>query len=138
MTRRFAIGRITSIDIDPACAPVAECLNARHAAAGRFEARTADMLDVDYMGRRRRDQGAPTLIINTSSEHLAEFDRWFARIPAGPWLALQSNDYFACDEHVNSVASLAAFQEQAPLAHLRFAGERRLRRYTRFMLIGRK
>jgi hypothetical protein len=51
---------------------------------------------------------------------------------------LQSNDYFACREHVNCVADLAAFRLQAPLAQTLFAGEREMRRYTRFMLIGRK
>jgi len=51
---------------------------------------------------------------------------------------LQSNDYFACAEHVNCVSDLAEFRVRAPLSDVLFAGERRMRRYTRFMLIGRK
>jgi hypothetical protein len=39
---------------------------------------------------------------------------------------------------VNSVPDLATFKAHAPLSDVRFAGERKLRRYTRFMLIGRK
>ena len=137
--RRFEIERIESIDIDPRCAPVAESLNGTHARAGRFSARTADMLALDYdagagvSGRARAD-----LVINTSCEHLADFDRWYARIPRGQLLALQSNDYFAVREHVNCVRDLAAFRTQAPMREALFGGERRMQRYTRFMLIGRK
>ena len=134
--RRFAIERVVSIDIDPRCAPVAESLNATHARAGKFEARTADMLDLDYSGRAGGARA--DLVINTSCEHLPAFDRWYARVPDGQLVVMQSNDYFACREHVNCVADLAAFRAQAPLRETLFAGERRMRRYVRFMLIGRK
>lgn len=136
--RRFAVHEIESVDIDPSCAPVALAVNATHAREGRFAARTADMLEVDY-GRAPADAAdAPDVVVNTSCEHLAAFDRWYERIPPGQLVVLQSNDYFACVEHVNCIASLAAFRAQAPLAETLFAGERRMRRYTRFMLIGRK
>jgi hypothetical protein len=130
--RRFNLGSIESLDIDPSCAPVALALNATHAATGRFVATTADMLDVDYA------REAADLVINTSCEHLADFGRWYQRIPAGQLLVLQSNDYFACAEHVNCVPDLAAFRAQAPMREALFSGERRMRRYVRFMLIGRK
>ena len=129
---RFAIDRIVSVDIDASCAPVAQALNAAHVRSGRFESRTADMLALDYASETF------DLTINTSCEHLPDFARWWARIPRGRLCVLQSNDYFDCDEHVNSVADLAAFRVQAPLARTLFAGERRIRRYTRFMLIGEK
>lgn len=130
--RRFDIVRAVSIDIDPRCAAVAESLNATHLRTGRFAARTADMLEIDYADDRA------DLVVNTSCEHLAEFGRWYGKVPAGQMLVLQSNDYVACDEHVNCVADLAAFRRQAPLRETLFAGERRMRRYTRFMQIGRK
>jgi hypothetical protein len=137
---RFRIGRVVSIDIDPRCAAIAESLNATHARAGRFAARTADMLELDYAPPEARAPGAPgnALVINKSCEHLADFGRWYARIPPGKRLVLQSNDYFACAQHVNCVPDLAAFKAQAPLRELLFAGERKMRRYVRFMLIGRK
>lgn len=136
---RFTLGSIESLDIDPTCAPVAMALNATHAAAGRFVARTGDMLEVDYArGGIGTASGVADLVINTSCEHLAEFGRWYQRIPAGQLLVLQSNDYVACAEHVNCVPDVAAFRAQAPMRDLLFAGERRMRRYTRFMLIGRK
>lgn len=134
--RRFAIDRVMSVDIDPRCAPVAESLNATHVRGGRFAARTADMLDLDYAGDSGGDR--MDVVINTSCEHLPAFDRWYSRIPDRQLLVMQSNDYFACPEHVNSVADLAAFSAQAPLREVLFAGERKMRRYVRFMLIGRK
>jgi len=135
---RFTIGKVVSIDIDPRCAAIAESVNATHVRAGRFAARTADMLDVDYARPEAGRPGAPPddLVINTSCEHLAAFDRWYERIPPGKRLVLQSNDYFACAQHVNCVPDLAAFQAQAPMREVLYAGERRMRRYVRFMLIG--
>lgn len=136
--RRFAIGRVVSVDIDPACAPVAEALNATHFLGGSFVARTADMLDLDYAGMPAETDAGPCVIVNTSCEHLPDFAGWYDRIPGGRLLVLQSNDYFACAEHVSSVPDLAAFRGQAPMTEVLFAGERRMRHYTRFMLIGRK
>jgi hypothetical protein len=135
---RFVIDKVESVDVDPRCAAVALSLNATHVRAGRFAAHTADMLEIDYESRCKSTTGVPNLIVNTSCEHLNEFDRWYDGIPAGQLLAIQSNDYFACGEHVNCVPDLAAFRSQAPMRELLFAGERKFRRYSRFMLIGRK
>jgi hypothetical protein len=136
---RFEIQRIRSIDIDPRCAEIALSVNATHVPAGRFEASTADMLDLDY-GPQPGSGGRPLadLVINTSCEHLEHFDRWYERVPEGQRLVLQSNDYFACAQHVNCVPDLASFRAQAPMREVLFAGERRMRRYVRFMLIGVK
>lgn len=136
--RRFTVELVESVDVDPRCAPIAQALNATHVRLGRFAARTADMLDLDYDRAPATERGAPNVVVNTSCEHLDAFDRWYARIPAGRLLVLQSNDYYACREHVNCVADLAAFRAQAPMREVLFAGERKLSRYTRFMLIGRK
>jgi hypothetical protein len=146
--RELAVERVVSIDIDPRCLAIAESMNARFVETGRFEARTGDMLTLDYSGLRdlapagRGAEGvpepAPDVLINTVCEHVAPFAEWFAAIPAGQLLVLQSNDYTAIHDHVNCVPDLAAFRAQAPLAELLFAGERRHKRYRRFMLIGRK
>jgi hypothetical protein len=132
--RRLAIDRVVSVDIDPRCAPVARSLNATH--RERFAATTADMLALDYAPLR--PGAAPDLVVNTSCEHLADFAAWYGRIPARQLLALQSNDYFAIPEHVNCVADLDAFRDQAQLAEVLFAGARAHKKYTRFMLLGRK
>ena len=135
---RFAIGKVESVDIDPHCASIAHVAERDACARGRFAARTADMLEIDYRRPVGGRHGAPTSVVNTSCEHLDEFGRWYDRIPAGQLLVLQSNDYFACREHVNCVPDLAAFRAQAPMREVLFAGERKFRRYVRFMLIGRK
>jgi hypothetical protein len=129
---RFAITRIASLDLDPRCADIALALNATHARAGKFSTVTADMLEFDY------ESAAADLVVNTSCEHVQRLDRWYQRIPAGQLLALQSNDYFACSEHVNCVGDLGSFRAQVPMREVLFAGERKFRRYVRFMLIGRK
>ncbi len=77
--------------------------------------------------------------MNTSCEHLPDFAGWFARVPAGQLVVLQSNDYYAMDEHVNCVPDLAAFRAQAPLARALYSpGRDRTSTTRRFMLIGRK
>ena len=53
-------------------------------------------------------------------------------------MVLQSNDFFSCEEHVNCVADLATFMRQAPMSPLLSAESLALKRYTRYMLIGRR
>lgn len=132
---RLSIPEVVSLDFDPGCAPVAETLNHRHVAAGRFRAVTADMMALDFA---RLDGGRPGLVINTSCEHLPDVPGWLAGLPAGLPLLLQSNDYVREPDHRSCVPSLAAFEAQAGLSELWFAGALPTRNYTRFMLIGRR
>ncbi|CAN5307187.1 hypothetical protein BH10PSE8_BH10PSE8_01150 [soil metagenome] len=131
---RMAIPAVVSVDLDPACAPVAERLNRRHVAAGRFRALTADMLTLDFATQ----SPAPGLVINTSCEHLADLPGWLSTLPAGLPLLLQSNDYVREPDHRSCVASLDAFKAQAGLSETLFAGALPTKNYTRFMLIGRR
>ena len=131
---RLAIPEIISLDIDPTCAPVADILNHRHVAAGRFRAVTADMTAVDFAAQ----SPAPGLVINTSCEHLDDVPGWIATLPKRVPLVLQSNDYFREPDHRSCVPSLDAFREQAGLSEVWFAGARPAKNYTRFMLIGRR
>ena len=131
---RLAIGEVVSLDIDPGCAPVAEILNHRHVAAGRFRTMTADMMSLDFAAQ----SPAPGLVINTSCEHLDDVPAWLASLPAGLPLVLQSNDYYREPDHRSCVPSLEAFREQAGLGEVWFAGARPTKNYTRFMLIGRR
>lgn len=132
---RLAIPQLVSLDIDPGCAPIAEILNHRHVAAGRFRAMTADMMSLDF---ERAEGGRPGLVINTSCEHLDDVPGWIAGLPAGLPLLLQSNDYVREPDHRSCVPSLDAFKAQAGLSELWFAGALPTKNYTRFMLIGRK
>lgn len=131
---RLAIPAIASLDIDPTCAPIAETLNHRHVAAGRFRAVTGDMMAVDFAAQ----SPAPGLVINTSCEHLDDVPGWIATLPKGLPLVLQSNDYFREPDHRSCVPSLDAFRAQAGLSEVWFEGARPAKNYTRFMLIGRR
>jgi hypothetical protein len=132
---RFEIGHIVNIDIDPGVAPIAETLNAKARTEGRFRALTYDMHEVDYGGSMLQK---PSLAINTSCEHIADFGAWLALLPAKLPVLLQSNNYREEREHVNCMPSLAAFADAARLSELKFSGELPLKRYARFMLIGRR
>lgn len=126
--RRFDIGEIVSYDIDPDVGAVAETLN--KAWSDRFSAVTDDMYALDYT-----TLGAD-LVINTSCEHIADLRGWLALLPKGARVMLQSNDYFSEPTHINCVPSLEAFVEQAGLSTLDFSGSLKMKKYTRFMLIG--
>ena len=138
---RFSIHKVVSIDVDPKCKPISESLNRTNVECGKFESVTADILSLDYvgmLGQSNNENQRSDLVINTSCEHLSEFDAWFAKIPSQTLLALQSNDYFSCGEHINCVENLDAFKRQAPLSNLKYQGQMKVKRYTRFMLIGNK
>ena len=140
---RFKVNHITSFDIDPSCAPIADSLNADAVERRVFSTETADILQLRYTEdsvqiNDRKVGACPDLLINTSCEHLEDFDAWFRAMPQDTLLVLQSNDYFSEAEHVNCQLDLAAFQEQAPMRELIFAGELEFDKYTRFMLIGRR
>ena len=127
---RFRIGRIESIDIDPAVEAVARTLLGPQ--EQRFAAVTADMYDLDYRA------AAPDLVINTSCEHIADLKGWLDRLAPGTAVLLQSNDYFSEPSHINCMASLQAFRQATRLKEVVFAGELPQKKYTRFMLIGRR
>jgi hypothetical protein len=132
---RYEIERILSIDIDPDVAAVASTLNRKALSEGRFQALTGDMYDLDYRG------GAvpkPSLVINTSCEHIADLGAWLELLPARLPVLLQSNDYRGEPGHINTMPMLEAFAAAVRLSETLFAGELPLKRYTRFMLIGRR
>ncbi len=130
---RFSIQKITSIDLDPACAPVALSLNQKPVAADRFKAITMPMESLVY-----DCDDAPSLVINTSCEHVNNLALALKPIPAGTKLILQSNNYRRELDHVSCVDSLGEFEQQARLGKKMYHGELKAKNYTRFMLIGEK
>lgn len=136
---RFHIREAISVDVNPNCRAVAERLNQRHVATGMFRAVTADMCQLNYEKLLAHDHAdSPNILINTSCEHLTDFETWYSRIPSGTLQVLQSNDYYDCTDHTNCVPSLQAFAEQVPMSRLVYQGTLAMRKYTRFMLIGYK
>ena len=137
---RFDITGVVCIDRDEHCKPIADSLNRTHISRGKFRAITADLQQLDYEDIlvNSNSKTRPDVLINTSCEHLDQFEQWYAKIPSGTLQVLQSNDYYACEEHTNCVPDLETFQQQAPMHELLHAGSLRLKKYTRYMLIGYK
>jgi hypothetical protein len=123
------IKHIRSVDIDPACEPVAKMMNKGEEIEGRFCAVTSDMCEI------RSDAN---VIINTSCEHITQdqYDLWLGGLPQNSIIVLQSNDY-DIPEHVRYVDSLVDFKEQSNL-NILYAGSLDTQLYTRWMIIGYK
>ena len=136
--------RMRSIDIDKDCEKVGNNLNqTAKDTAGKYRSVTADAYLLDYASTKLILDGKEELtdfgcIINTSCEHLENFQSWYHSIPKGKLLILQTNDFFECAEHVNCVHSLEEFKTMAPMTDCFYAGALKLELYTRFMLIGYK
>jgi hypothetical protein len=82
----------------------------------------------------------PDLIINTSAEHMTE--EWynqirFKELESNPVVALQSNNMFDGEGHVNCVHSIDHMKKKFPMKEILFEGELQLKGYKRVMLIGR-
>ena len=121
------VTNIRSVDIDPACEPIANMMNKKEEMVGKFRAVTADMCDI------RSDAD---VVINTSCEHITQdqYDLWLSGMPYNSLLVLQSNDY-DIPEHVRTASSLEEFKQQCHIKVL-WAGELELPLYRRFMVIG--
>ena len=122
------ISSIISIDIDPACEPIANTMNQQEYETGKFKAVTADMCGY----RSEAD-----IIINTSCEHItqAQYNTWLALQPNALFV-LQSNNYDIA-EHVRTAGSLEEFKAQSNLDVI-WAGSLDTQLYTRWMIIGKK
>ncbi|SVB48476.1 uncharacterized protein METZ01_LOCUS201330 [marine metagenome] len=144
---KFDIDKIRSFDIDENCAAVADSLNRLMVInEWKFKAVTKDILKLNYyeaLYHVKRSDGtdvelidAPDTIINTSCEHIKEFERWYRKLPKDKLVILQSNNYFGLPEHINCVKDLEEFKEQCPMNTILYSGVFELKAYNRFMLIG--
>jgi hypothetical protein len=140
---------IRSIDIDKNCEQIADKVNLEFLKQGwKFKAVTADILDIEYTDpnlKAVRNDGSyvpihpvPQTIINTSCEHIKEFDKWYDSIPNDTLVILQANDYEDIEEHINTYKNLQEFDNNIPMKETLYLGELDLEIYTRFMKIGFK
>ena len=121
------VTKIRSVDIDPACEPIAIMMNKKEEMAGMFRAVTSDMCEI------RSDAD---VVINTSCEHITQdqYELWLSGMPCDSLLVLQSNNY-DIPEHVRTAQSLEEFKSQCGI-NVVWAGELVLPMYTRWMVIG--
>lgn len=143
------IQNIRSFDIDPTCAPIADTFNRSWVIDGwKFKASTLDVLEmVNYpitYTTHRFDGSAveltetPNTVVNTSSEHIKDFKRWYNNIPSETLVVIQNNNFFEIPEHVNCVNNKEELSEQTPMSECLYLGELELPKYKRFMKIGIK
>jgi len=148
-SNKLKINKIRSFDIDTQCANIADTINRKWVMdEWTFKASTMDMHDIDYNGMDYstiRADGSdcnlydiPDCVINTSCEHIDNYDKWFEKIPDGALLILQSNNFYDGKGHINCVDSLYSFKQQSPMDDILYEGHLNLEKYDRFMLIGRK
>jgi len=145
------VDKIRSFDIDPSCVDIAETFNKPWFVDNwRFKAVTKDIMHITYdehwweswsnannrMSKPILD--IPDTIINTSCEHIPNFAEWYAKIPDGKLVVLQSNNFYEVEEHVNCVKDIKEFGNMARMTGPLYAGELELPKYKRFMLIGYK
>lgn len=78
----------------------------------------------------------PSLVINTSAEHMT--DEWFHRIKPGTRVLIQSNSSPVEDDHINYAEDIAEFLQKYKMSNIFYRGETRLTKYTRFMIYGEK
>ena len=125
---KMQITHIRSVDIDPACEPIATMMNKGEEIAGRFRAVTSDMCEI------RSDAD---VIINTSCEHITQeqYDLWLNGTPHNSIIVLQSNNYNIA-EHIRIANNLEEFKQQCKLSNIIYSGELSLPLYNRFMVIG--
>ena len=143
------VERIVSFDIDPGVWKIAETFNKKWVLDDwRFKACTQDiheiMFDEHIYDVNKSDGTTETLwtipdtIINTSTEHLEDFDDWYGKILPKQLVILQNNNYFEVPEHVNCFSTLKQFSKSVPMSTVLYEGELELEKYTRFMKIGYK
>jgi hypothetical protein len=79
-------------------------------------------------------------VINTSCEHIVDFDKWWAGIPDGMLVIMQNNDFDDEDhEHADdTVTSLEEFTKRLNVSETLYEGTLALEEYNRYMVIGIK
>jgi hypothetical protein len=143
------VDKIRSFDIDPSTVDIAEIFNKKWVKEDwRFKSSVIDIHNINYELQtytvKRSDNSeceltdSPDTIINTSCEHIENFDKWYSKIPSGKIIVLQANDYNDIEDHVNTYNTLEEFSTNTPMKQILFEGELFLPKYTRFMKIGIK
>jgi SAM-dependent methyltransferase len=123
--------RMTCIDIDPKVVEVGRRLIG--SIYGNIHYECADVMNLDYEALRK-DPG--TVVINTICEHLPDLHSWWNRLAEGQFVVLQSNNYFACPDHISAVRSLDELKQRVPLSKILFEGVLPLSIMDRYMVIG--
>lgn len=136
--QKFVIKKFYNVDLDPVAISLANDFN--QSLGDNFCALTGDVNDFEYSDDGcvlpNGEQIDPTVVINTSCEHMT--DDWFYDLPDGQFVVLQTNNYFENEQHVNCVASVEAALEKYQFSEVLYSGEIETMLYDRYMIIGIK
>jgi hypothetical protein len=151
---RNKVEAIRSFDIDASCSLPAETLNRNFVQDDwKFKASTMDVKDLIYAGEFEYEtlkyngdketitDGSPSCVINTSCEHIEDFDKWWSGIPDGMLVIMQNNDFDDEEEHDHAddtVTSLEEFAKRLNVSETLYEGTLALDKYNRYMVIGIK
>jgi len=151
---RNKVDAIRSFDIDPSCSLPAETLNRNYVQDDwKFKASTMDVNNLIYTGefmyetlkyngdKEMITDGAPSCIINTSCEHIDDFDTWWNNIPTGMLVIMQNNDFDDEDEHGHADSTVSSLEEWTKILNVSetlYEGTLALDKYNRYMVIGIK
>jgi hypothetical protein len=145
------IDKIRSFDIDGSCVAIADTINSNKVKENwKFKSVTDDIFNINYDTHQWQAWSKannrmsykfieiPNTIINTSCEHIENFDTWYNLIPKNKIVILQTNNYIEIEDHVNCSIDLGEFRMQTPMTTILYEGELVLGKYTRYMRIGVK
>jgi hypothetical protein len=143
----LSIEKIRSFDIDESTENIAEIFNRPWVIDNwKFKPVVQDICDINFDEHSyvvSKDDGTfevlwdvPDTIINTSCEHIKDFNQWYKKIPKGKFVVMQCNNFKEVEEHVNTHDTLESFSQQTPLEVELYSGELDLGKYKRFMRIG--
>lgn len=145
---KLKFDKIRSFDIDDSCAAIADTINRKHVLdSWKFKASTLDIQLIKYpmtyitkkfSGDKQELTDMPDTIINTSCEHIVNFDKWYTKIPQGMLCILQTNNFYDVDDHINCSSSLYDFSNQTQFEKTLYEGELDCNKYKRYMRIGYK
>jgi len=140
--------KIRSFDMDSRCDKIADTINRKYVLdKWIFKASTLDIHEIEYPltyntykfnGEIESLNDYPDTIINTSCEHIKDFDLWYKKIPKKTLCIFQSNNYYDINDHVNCSKDINEFSMQTPMEEILFTGTLTLTKYDRFMRIGLK
>jgi galactitol-specific phosphotransferase system IIB component len=116
----------TSVDLDDRVNRIAEKLNYDH----DFKTMNVDMYNVDYANY--------DVIINTSSEHIPDIEKWAKKIPKNRIVIVQNNNFLEGAGHVSCVANSDELRQVLGLRKVAYEGTRQFSAYSRYMIIGMK
>jgi len=146
---KLTVDKIRSFDIDSSTVDIAETFNKPwFVEQWRFKALNQDINNINYEehvwqywsnANNRMSYpitDIPDTIINTSCEHINNFNSWYSKLPKNKLIILQANNFTELEEHVNTYKNIEDFDKATPMNKVMLCDSLLLEKYTRFMKIG--